>query len=155
MLEGARLGGLTMENPFRQSDSIPVNKTEIELARIRETEETKRQNVAAREKTRQNRPDGYYVVRGIALGASVLITLIVSIASYSAHEDKMHAEHPASFATSGCVETSEVISSANSARSCSNGGWFLATSMANGTVLVQCKCSPRPNATAAPSASAP
>ena len=137
--------------PYREGEK-PVevyNKTEVELARIREQEETKRSIVAAREKTRQTARsnDGYWVVRGMAIVGALLGTLIVSLAGYSAYSDKMHAEHPG-YTDSHCIESAEVISVENSARTCANGGWFesLPTDKP-GHILVKCHCTPKPATT--------
>jgi len=137
-------------NPFRQNDPPVVNKTEIELARIREHEETKRQQTAAREKTKQTArgADGYWIVRGMAIIAAALITLIVSIAYYNVQSDRVHAEHP----ETGCVETAEIITSAASQRSCANGGWFESKPTDQvGAMLIRCHCGPKPVASNGPS----
>jgi hypothetical protein len=137
-------------NPFRQNDPPVVNKTEIELARIREREETKRQQTAAREKTKQvvKGTDGYWIVRGMAIVAAALTTLIVSIAYYNVQSDRVRAEHP----QSGCVETSEIITNTTAGRACANGGWFEATPTDQvGSMLIRCHCGPKPAASNGPS----
>lgn len=68
-------------NPFRASDGVSFNKTEVEIARIREREETRRQMHQEREQTKRetfkNRSEGYYVVRGLAL---IVVCIMATIA---------------------------------------------------------------------------
>ena len=140
-------------NPFRESapPTVEYNKTEVELSRIREREETKRKIAVEKEKTKQGRPDGYYIVRGLAVLGAVLITLITSIAWYNVTAERVHAEHPAS----SCVETAEVITESTQTRSCPNGGWFDAHPTDKvGEILIRCHCGPKPPETA-PASSKP
>src|ERR1700723_3725127 len=71
-------------NPFRTDASAgsDLNRTEIELAKIREREETKRRVIEARELTKQ-KSEGYWVVRGLAVAALSLSVLIGAIATYN------------------------------------------------------------------------
>ena len=127
-------------NPFREpsTSSETYNRTEVELARIREAEETKRQKIAAQEKTKQASRDtiGHWLVRFVAIVALV----IVAVAIHDAYVERVHAEHP----VVGCVETAEVITNMNASRSCPNGGWIEHTSLNGSQVLVRCHCSPKP-----------
>ena len=133
------------------------NRTEVELSRIREQEETKRQRTLQVEKTKQaaRSSEGYWVVRGLAVAAAMVSVVSICIAGYNMYDDKMHAEHPAAFVTStNCRETAEVITNSDSSRSCGPGAWFESTPMAlPGHILIRCHCGPKPAATASPSAS--
>jgi hypothetical protein len=132
------------------------NRTEVELARIREQEETKRRIVSDREKTKQTArsADGYWVVRGLAVVGAAVSVIAVCVAGYNSYSDKMHAEHPA-FGASGCVESAQIVTSDNSQKTCDHGGWFEALPTNKvGEVLIRCHCSPRP-ATPPPASSAP
>lgn len=150
-----------MDSPFRENATpdVAYNKTEVDLARIREQEETKRRITEAKEKTKQTArgTDGYWVVRGLAIIGGAVSVIAVCIASYNAYSDKMRAQNPAAFATSkDCVETEEVISIDNSARTCSPGGWYESNPTDRpGQLLIHCHCGPRPPASAAPASSAP
>jgi hypothetical protein len=143
--------------PYRESDGPReiYNRTEVELARIREQEETKRQRTLQIEKTKQTArgTDGYWVVRGLAVIGVATSVIAVCIAGYDAYSDKMHAEHP-SFSDTHCVETAEIVSLSSSARSCTSGGWFEAKPTDKvGEMLIRCHCGPKPETAPAPSAS--
>jgi len=128
--------------PYRTGEkSMEVyNRTEVELARIREQEETKRRIVSDREKTKQTArsADGYWVVRGLAVACAAVSVIAICLA----YSDKMHAEHPA-FGASGCVETAQIVTADNSQKTCNHGGWFEAVPTNKvGEVLIRCHCSP-------------
>ena len=147
-----------MNNPFRENDPPAVNKTEIELARVREREETKRKLGVEREKTKQasRASAGFWLARSVAI-ASLLGVAIVGYAAYAKHVDAQHPD-----LTNKCVESVEVISWNDSRRECGNGGWFDRTPLGNNNnnVIIHCHCSPMPassttgTSTAAPVATA-
>jgi len=125
-------------NPFRESaePAVPYNKTEVDIARIRETEETKRQKLAAREKTKQTN-DGYWVIRGIGL----LVSVVLGITAGLTYNAKLEAEHPQPLR---CTETSEIVTVSADKRSCQEG-WIEATQTnVAGQLLIRCHCSPKP-----------
>jgi len=140
-----------MDNPFRENATPRI-------ARIRETEETKRQRTLQIEKTKQaaRSTEGYWVVRGLAVLCAVGSVIAVSVAGYNAYSDKMRAEHPAAFATpKDCVETAEIVSIDTSSRSCPAGAWYESRPVDNkpGQMFIRCHCGPKPAVTAAPSTS--
>jgi hypothetical protein len=147
--------------PYREGEK-PVehyNRTEVELARIREQEETKRQRTLQVEKTKQasRSTEGYWVVRGLAIIAALGSVVTVCVAGYDAYSDKMHAEHP-SFSDSHCTETAEIVNVGTSQRACGVGGWFEAKPTDKvGETLIRCHCGPKPETTAPapPASSAP
>jgi hypothetical protein len=142
-------------NPFRENDvpSVPYNKTEVQVARIREEEETKRRKAEAREKTRQvaKSHDGYWWVRVVAAASTVIVSLI----GYFAYVEHIHAIYPGSV-ESRCVETSEIVSISDSQKRCEGGGWFeTKPTDKEGQLLVRCRCDRRPEPGAAAPAANP
>lgn len=125
-------------DPFRSSDAVTYNKTDVEIARIREREETRRK--------RQEQP-GYWLVRACGL-ATIVVACVLAACEYSAYLDSKRAPT--------CTETVEVIGIQHSARQCANGGWFDSKPIGgHDQVEVHCHCTPKPSETAtAPSASA-
>lgn len=126
-------------NPFRESAS---DATEVECTKIREAEATKRTRIEEAESTRRKRAevrgDGW-VVPWLVAGVSAVAICITVGTGYSARLD---AEHPGS----GCQESVEVISSSDSQRICTRGGWYEAKPVPDkpGQVLAHCHCGPKP-----------
>jgi hypothetical protein len=133
-----------VESPFRQSEvrQETYNNTEVELARIREAEETKRQKTTAREKTRQAAygSEGYWTRNVHAIVALVILGIVGAFV----HNNYMDARYPKPVSAL-CVETAEIVTVNTESRRCLSGGWFEATPTGKpGEIYIRCRCDARP-----------
>jgi hypothetical protein len=128
-----------MDHPFREPGSI--DQSEIEKTKIYQAEETKRKLIEEKEETIRRKceirgPDFYM---GVILASIVIVGALVigGGLSYNNYLDKRYP-------ITQCIESVEVISSADRAKHCPNGHVEIENipGMISDKIIAKCKCSP-------------